>query len=48
MERNVYRWAASVLGDLRELRLENADMTNVSRAEPVLVHRAEEAHRKRA
>jgi trehalose 6-phosphate synthase len=48
MEHNVYRWAASVLGDLRELRLENADMTNVVRAEPVLVPRAEEAHRKRA
>jgi len=48
MEHNVYRWAASVLGDLRELRLENVDMTNVVRAEPVLVHRAEEAHRKRA
>ena len=48
MEHNVYRWAASVLGDLRELRLENADMTNVVRAEPVLVHRAEEAHRRRA
>jgi trehalose 6-phosphate synthase len=48
MEHNVYRWAASVLGDLRELRLENVDMTNVVRAEPVLVNRAEEAHRKRA
>jgi trehalose 6-phosphate synthase len=48
MERNVYRWAATLLGDLRELRLENADMTNAVRVEPVLVHRAEEAHRKRA
>jgi trehalose 6-phosphate synthase len=48
MEHNVYRWAASVLGDLRELRLENAEMTNVVRAEPILVPRAEEAHRKRA
>ena len=48
MEHNVYRWAASVLGDLSELRLESADMTNVIRAEPVLVHRAEEAPRKRA
>ena len=48
MEHNVYRWAAEVLGDLRELRLENADMTNVIRAEPILVHRAEEAQRKRA
>ena len=48
MERNVYRWAASVLGDLRELRLENSDMTTVVRPEPVLVQRAEEAQRKRA
>lgn len=48
MEHNVYRWAASVLGDLRELRLENAEMTNVVRPEPVLVQRTEEAHRKRA
>jgi trehalose 6-phosphate synthase len=48
MEHNVYRWAASVLGDLRELRLENVEMTNVVRAEPILVHRAEEARRKRA
>ena len=48
MEHNVYRWAANVLGDLRELRLDNADMTNVIRAEPILVHRAEEAQRKRA
>jgi alpha,alpha-trehalose-phosphate synthase [UDP-forming] len=48
MEHNVYWWAASLLGDLRELRLENVDMTNVIRAEPVLVQRAEEPHRKRA
>jgi len=48
MEHNVYRWAASVLGDLRELRLENGDMNTVVRAEPVLVHRAQEARRKRA
>jgi alpha,alpha-trehalose-phosphate synthase [UDP-forming] len=48
MEHNVYRWAANVLGDLRELRLENTEMTNAVRAEPVLVHRTEEAQRKRA
>jgi len=48
MEHNVYRWAASLLGDLRELRLENVEMNNVVRAEPVLVPRSEEAHRKRA
>ncbi|HEY1987511.1 MAG TPA: trehalose-6-phosphate synthase [Terracidiphilus sp.] len=48
MEHNVYRWAASVLGDLRELRLENTEMTNVPRPEPVLVKSADGAHRKRA
>jgi len=25
MEHNIYRWAANVLGDLREVRLEQAD-----------------------
>jgi trehalose 6-phosphate synthase len=49
MEHNVYRWAASVLGDLRDLRLENVEMTNVIRPEPVLVPSvAGAAHRKRA
>jgi trehalose-6-phosphate synthase len=48
MEHNVYRWAADVLGDLRELRLENGEMSNAGRAEPILVHRSEEAQRKRA
>jgi alpha,alpha-trehalose-phosphate synthase [UDP-forming] len=48
MEHNVYRWAASVLGDLRELRLENAETTNVGRPEPVPIQRAGGAHRKRA
>lgn len=44
MEHNVYGWAASVLGDLRELRIENLD----ARYEPVLLHRAEGPHRRRA
>jgi trehalose 6-phosphate synthase len=44
-EHNVYRWAASILGDLRELRLENAEMTNVARPEPVLVQRADGARK---
>jgi alpha,alpha-trehalose-phosphate synthase [UDP-forming] len=48
MEHNVYRWAASVLGDLRDLRLENVEMTNVIRPEPVLVPSVTGAHRKRA
>jgi trehalose 6-phosphate synthase len=48
MEHNVYRWAATILGDLRELRLENAEMTSMIRPEPVLVQRAQGTHRKRA
>ncbi len=32
MEHNIYLWAASVLGDLRELRLEDADGPEMSRA----------------
>ncbi len=48
MEHNVYRWAASVLGDLRDLRLENAEISNVIRPEPVLVQGGDRAHRKRA
>ncbi len=47
MEHNVYRWAANILGDLGELRLENTEMTSI-RPEPVLVQRAQAAHRKRA
>jgi trehalose 6-phosphate synthase len=46
IDHNVYRWAADILGDLRELRLENSEMT--VRPEPVLVHSAEGVHRKRA
>lgn len=48
MEHNVYRWAASVLGDLRELRIENLDATNAGRPEPVLIHGGDRTHRKRA
>jgi len=44
MEHNVYRWAANLLGDLRELRIENVDV----RQEPVLLQRAEGPQRKRA
>ncbi len=48
MEHNVYRWAASVLGDLRELRIENLEMTNAGRPEPVVIHGGDRTHRKRA
>jgi trehalose-6-phosphate synthase len=33
MEHNIYLWAANLLGDLRELRLEDAEGAEVSRAE---------------
>jgi trehalose 6-phosphate synthase len=44
MEHNVYRWAANVLGDLREVRVDTVDV----RPEAVVLHRAESQHRKRA
>jgi trehalose 6-phosphate synthase len=37
MDHNIYRWAASVLGDLRELRLEGGEGIEVHRAAPVSV-----------
>jgi trehalose 6-phosphate synthase len=42
MEHNVYRWAANILGDLRELRIENLDV----RQEPMVVQRAEGSQRR--
>jgi trehalose 6-phosphate synthase len=44
MEHNVYRWAANVLGDLRELRIETPDV----RQETMVLQRAESPQRKRA
>ena len=37
MEHNIYRWAASVLGDLRELRLEGGEGADMHRAAPMSV-----------
>ena len=37
MEHNIYRWAANVLGDLRELRLEHAMARRSSASRPVAV-----------
>jgi len=45
MEHNVYRWAATVLGDLHELRIEALEGTT-GRQEPQLVHSKEGPHRK--
>ncbi len=35
MEHNIYRWAAKVLGDLRELRLESPESLSANRVGPV-------------
>jgi trehalose 6-phosphate synthase len=45
MEHNVYRWAATVLGDLRDLRIEALEGAT-GRQEPQLVHSKEGPHRK--
>jgi trehalose 6-phosphate synthase len=37
MEHNIYRWAASVLGDLRDLRLEGGEGAEMHRAAPMSV-----------
>jgi alpha,alpha-trehalose-phosphate synthase [UDP-forming] len=41
MEHNIYRWAASVLGDLRELRLEGGEGAEMHRAAPMSVSSSE-------
>lgn len=48
MEHNVYRWAANILGDLRELRIESTELSNAGAAESALVHRKSGLRRARA
>jgi alpha,alpha-trehalose-phosphate synthase [UDP-forming] len=48
MEHNVYRWAASVLGDLRELHIENAESASGLKHEPIVVRVRDEPRRKSA
>ncbi len=48
MEHNIYRWAAMVLGDLREVRLENEDGFEAYSAGPSAVPAPADAHRKMA
>jgi trehalose 6-phosphate synthase len=48
MDRNIYRWAASVLGDLHELRMESPGVTDLAQARPMAVSPAEMVHRKLA
>ncbi len=48
MEHNIYLWAASVLGDLRELRLEDGESMEPGRAMPVAGSEAEIASQRTA
>jgi len=45
MEHNIYRWAANILGDLRELRMENQEFGH---AGPEAVPATDAIHRKLA
>jgi trehalose 6-phosphate synthase len=47
-DHNVYRWAANILGDLRELRIEDSEPGDVKISRPEPVATAEAAHRKLA
>ena len=48
MEHNIYRWAARILGDLRELRLEGAGAAQLRQIEPVFEQEPEISHEKLA
>ncbi|MGA2218873.1 MAG: trehalose-6-phosphate synthase, partial [Terracidiphilus sp.] len=47
-ENNIYRWAASVLGDLRELPLENSEYADPGKAEGTRIRAVETPHRRLA
>jgi alpha,alpha-trehalose-phosphate synthase [UDP-forming] len=46
MNHNVYRWAATILGDLHDLRIETLEGAGSGRPEPQLVHSKEGPQRK--
>ena len=48
MEHNIYRWAAMVLGDLRDVRLEDAESAEMYSAGPVSEPVIADAQRKMA
>jgi len=48
MEYNVYRWAASILGDLRDLRISNGETPESRRNQPAAVLVESAARRKLA
>jgi alpha,alpha-trehalose-phosphate synthase [UDP-forming] len=47
-EHNVYRWAADILGDLRELRMEDHSSSDLGRTGPEAVSSTDPIHRKMA
>ncbi len=48
MDHNIYRWAANILGDLHELRMESPGVTDLAHARPVSISPVEVEHRKSA
>ena len=48
IEHNIYLWAATILGDLRELRLENEELSHVAPTGPTPVPALERLRRKTA
>ncbi|MDR3752062.1 MAG: trehalose-6-phosphate synthase [Terracidiphilus sp.] len=48
MDHNIYRWAASILGDLSEIRMETPGATDLRHALPASVSPSEMVHRKQA
>jgi alpha,alpha-trehalose-phosphate synthase [UDP-forming] len=48
MEHNVYHWAANILGDLRELRIEASESGERSPVRPEVIGAGDAAHRKMA
>jgi trehalose 6-phosphate synthase len=48
MDHNVYHWAANILGDLRELRIETAEHGERSPIRPEVIGAADGVHRKLA
>jgi trehalose 6-phosphate synthase len=48
MEHNVYHWAANILGDLRELRIEGPEYGERSPVRPEVIGAGDAAHRKMA
>ena len=46
MDNNIYHWAASILGDLHELRMENPGAADLTRARLAIISPVEEEHRK--